>query len=102
MVTWHEAVAFCALADRVTCAQTGASWPWRARSGLPTEAEWEKAGAAEHGGERIYPWGDESDPNRANYDETGIGTTSAVGCFPAGPALRVQDLSGNVWEWTQS
>ena len=31
-----------------------------------------------------YPWGDDFDPEKANMGETGIGTTSAVGCFSAG------------------
>ena len=78
-VSWYGAVAFCrwmteqfhekGLLDR----DHGIS--------LPTEPQWEKAARGETG--RIYPWGDEPDPERANYVDTGIGTTSAVGCFPA-------------------
>jgi formylglycine-generating enzyme required for sulfatase activity len=49
----------------------------------------------------VFPWGDTPDPNRANYNESGIDDTSAVGCFPAN-GFGLHDLIGNVWEWTRS
>jgi formylglycine-generating enzyme required for sulfatase activity len=107
-VTWYEVLKYCNwLTERLR------EWPstpeqlatvlqqedWRVS--LPSEAEWEKAARGADG--RIYPWGDELDLNRANYNDTNIGTTSAVGCFPGGASpYGIQDMSGNVWEWTQS
>ncbi len=118
VVTWHEALKYCEwLTKKLSVASsewvmktnlpeaTRRYWQGLAdgslRVTLPNEAEWEKTARAADG--RVYPWGDEPDPDKANYIDTGIGTTSAVGCFPAGASsYGVLDLSGNVLEWTRS
>ncbi|HUY76667.1 MAG TPA: SUMF1/EgtB/PvdO family nonheme iron enzyme [Ktedonobacterales bacterium] len=90
-VSWHDAMAYVQwLSER-----TGKSWQ------LPTEAEWEKAARGTDG--RIYPWGDRWDTTRANTRESGFGRTSSVGNHSNGTSpYRVQEMAGNVWEWTSS
>ena len=110
-VTWYDALAYCDwLNDRLVDLarqQVLTNAPWQGlKEGslhvfLPSEAEWEKAARGTDG--RIYPWGNEFDPRKLNLDESGIGTTSAVGSFPLGASpYGVLDTAGNVWEWTRS
>jgi formylglycine-generating enzyme required for sulfatase activity len=90
-LTWYEAMAFCAWDEGY----------------LPTEAEWNYAGA---GGseQRAYPWS--SPPASPTIDCTyadyyycdGMGVVDAVGSkSPKGDGKWGQaDLGGNLWEWT--
>ncbi|MFZ1508432.1 MAG: SUMF1/EgtB/PvdO family nonheme iron enzyme, partial [Anaerolineae bacterium] len=125
-VSWYEGLAYTRWLQEWLTGQIPAEWRVR----LPNEPEWEKAarGGVEMPAQKLlrlvtegltderaptmhpnlqerqrYPWGNEPDANRANYDESGIGATSAVGCFAGGASVYgVEELSGNVWEWTRS
>lgn len=101
-VSWQDATAYITWLVSAT-GQPG----WQ----LPTEAEWEKAARwdLQSNSSRINPWGDTFDQNRCNTSESGIGTTSPVGSYPANDARRsgaspygVEEMTGNVWEWTDS
>jgi formylglycine-generating enzyme required for sulfatase activity len=106
-VAWHDALAYCDWLTKKLCNWSDTPSSLReileagGRVTLPSEAEWEKAARGEDG--RIYPWGANFDSEKANTGEGGVGTTSAVGCYPAGASpYGIQDMSGNVWEWTRS
>jgi formylglycine-generating enzyme required for sulfatase activity len=90
-VTGDQAAAYCAWAG----------------GRLPTVEEW--LAAATTNGEYDYPWGDDEkkdlstyavvDQKRCEGTDAGtcpVGSKSPAGDSPAG----IQDLIGNVWEWT--
>jgi len=92
-ITWYEAMAYCVWLGR----KLGKTVR------LPSEAEWEKAARGPAPATGRYPWGMEWREGCANTEEAGLQQTSVVGMFPAGGgAYGVQDMVGNVWEWTRS
>jgi len=114
-VTWYDTMKYCEWMTQKLKSIAPNSKPkngmeekfWRGiESGsliatLPSEAEWEKAA---HGDKdsRVFPWGDDFNLDKVNGNMV-IGDTSPVGCFPQGKSpYELQDMSGNVWEWTRS
>jgi iron(II)-dependent oxidoreductase len=72
---------------------------------LPTEMEWEKAASWSEGATRarVHPWGDAAITSaHANVGQSGWGP-APVGSYPAGAsAYGVEQLLGDVYEWTSS
>ena len=90
-VSWYEAEAY-------------ARWVGKR---LPTSPEWVKAGAwpVEVGGtmpkQRKFPWGEAMDRQKANLWGSGFETTCSVYQLSHGNSVNgIQQLVGNVWEWT--
>lgn len=65
---------------------------------LPTEFEWQLA--AQGTDNRKWPWGDTFDSNNCNT--TGTHTLSVRSCPGGKSPYGCYNMSGNVWEWTES
>lgn len=87
-VTWHEAVQF-------------AQWlsnKMRYHITLPTDAQWQRAAQGDDG--RLYPWGNDYNPQKCNVGDSGIGEPTPVNSYPEGASpYGVFDMIGNVFEW---
>jgi serine/threonine-protein kinase len=88
-VTWTDAMTYCQWRNQ----------PDGFKFRLPTEAEWEYAARGRDG--RRYPWGNDWVPGNANGKDSGRNQPVAAGTFSSGASpFGLQDMSGNVAEWT--
>lgn len=118
-IAWYEANAYAAWVDALEhgSAQAIPSGD-EDRIRLLTEGQWRAAagGEGKHYGpepkqhRRRWPYGagngqqsPETDPLRINFERTKLNQSSPVGLFARGKTPEgVEDLGGNVWEWTAS
>jgi formylglycine-generating enzyme required for sulfatase activity len=95
-VSWPDALAYCRWLERTPQLGPLVQEGWRVT--LPTEAQWEKAARGADG--RIFPWGNEPRPDRANFRGAGV---KPVGSYPCPECpFGLADMSGNLWELTRS
>jgi len=81
-VTWHDAAAYAAWADKA----------------LPTAHQWEKCARGPHG--TRYPWGNSDTAAKGNFRESGVDATTPVDRYHSGVSpYGAYDMCGNTWEW---
>lgn len=88
-ITWFDAKAFCRWLGYKT----------QLTIDLPSHMQRLRAVKCEDN--RIYPWGNNFELNRCNVRESMFKRTTSVYKYPEGSNIYgVNDLSGNVWEWS--
>lgn len=94
-VDWEDAQAYCMwLTEEERNQKNGSRILYR----LPLEEEWEWAAG---GGKRKYPWGETSpQPTLANFNGMQQGLTTVQTYLEGSTPDGLQDMAGNIWEWT--
>lgn len=100
-VTWCQAYAYCAWVGKRLCGEIGGTALTENNATKPALSQW--LYACTDGGANAYPYGNGFDPNacggqavQSHIQEVG----SQPGCVGGLPGLH--DMSGNVWEWTDT
>jgi formylglycine-generating enzyme required for sulfatase activity/tRNA A-37 threonylcarbamoyl transferase component Bud32 len=102
VATWKGSPSPMLPVTSVLFAEASNYCAWKHPNGgrLPTEFEWEAAARGTAG--RTYPWGNTWDAAAANVSAP-EGAVVAAGSYPRGRTPEgIDDMIGNVWEWTSS
>ena len=100
-VNWCQAYAFCAWAGKRLCGQIGGGALSPQSSANASLSQW--LDACSLGGTRAYPYGNTFDQNVCGGGGSGSQrelVKQRPGCVGGVPGLY--DMSGNVWEWTDT